>query len=244
MDICNGKYTAIETIGQGKFGVVYRGKNNRTNVPVAIKVETMDVLLLKREATILQYLYEQRCREYIPIVYWYGLYNNAQCLIMTYYHKSILECEDINNIMYQCISALGGIHRLNIVHRDIKPANFMLTLDNRVNLIDYGLAIFIHSETKDHSIVGTPRYISPYIHAGLSYTFRDDLISLGYVYMYLTDCLWHGNPTLEQLSEMKQWENLCTRLVPDSPIQKYMEYCYHHDRTEYINYTKLKDLFV
>jgi serine/threonine protein kinase len=248
MNICNGKYTVLETIGQGKFGIVYRGKNNRTGIPVAIKIETVDVLLLKREATILHYLYEQRCREYSATIYWYGLYNNAQCLVMTYYHKNILECADKNNTMYQCISALSAIHRLNIVHRDIKPANFMLTIDNRVNLIDFGLAIFINSDTSnssdtDNSVVGTPRYISPYIHSGLSYTFRDDLISLGYVYMYLTDCLWYGNPTLEQLSEMKQWNNICQRFEPDSPIKEYMEYCYHSDRTEYIDYTRLKSLF-
>ena len=253
MHIHGGKYTTFEPIGHGKFGIVYRGMNTRTNTDVAIKIETTDVLLLKREATILRYLYERGCEKYVPTVYWYGLYDNAQCLVMTYYYKNIIDESSLhtNIIMQQCIDALRVIHELNIVHRDIKPENFMLTTDNCVNIIDFGLSIFINTNTtinddsNQQRMVGTPRYTSIYIHEGQPYIFRDDLISLGYVYMFLSNMgvFWYGNISIPQIMEYKKWENISKSLSEDTPIRQYLEYCYKLSPIQSIDYNYLINLF-
>ena len=74
MDIQNNtianKYHIDKFIGNGKFGKVYRGINNKNNNYVAIKLEDKrtSYKLLKRETSILKYLYENKCRS-IPSVY-------------------------------------------------------------------------------------------------------------------------------------------------------------------------------
>ena len=56
-NIINKKFKISETIGNGKFGVVYKGQNLRTKEIVAIKTENNSLYkLLKREAIIIYHL--------------------------------------------------------------------------------------------------------------------------------------------------------------------------------------------
>ena len=59
-------------------------------------------------------------------------------------------------------------------------------------LIDFGLATFYINENGEHypnktnkTIIGTPTFVSINIHKGHQYSRRDDLISLGYMYIYM-----------------------------------------------------------
>ena len=71
MDLINKKYKKLEVIGEGSFGLIYKGINIRTNEYVAIKVESIesDTKLLKNESIIYQYLNNSIG---IPIVKWFG----------------------------------------------------------------------------------------------------------------------------------------------------------------------------
>jgi serine/threonine protein kinase len=89
------------------------------------------------------------------------------------------------------IEIINRVHDAGIVHRDIKPENFMLSVDKRLHIIDFGLSRFYMKGDKhvvntcDKSIVGTMRYISTHIHDGDVYSRRDDIISIMYVAIYL-----------------------------------------------------------
>ena len=71
MEIINKKYKIINKIGEGSFGLIYKGQNIRTNEYVAIKIEPIEneLKLLKNESTIYQYLNNN---EGIPNVKWFG----------------------------------------------------------------------------------------------------------------------------------------------------------------------------
>ena len=74
-NIINKKFKINETIGNGKFGIVYKGQNLRTKEIVAIKTEKNSFYkLLKREAIIIDHLYRAKVKK-IPCVYWYGITN-------------------------------------------------------------------------------------------------------------------------------------------------------------------------
>lgn len=206
------KYKFLKSIGSGKFGEVYKGENRETGEQVAIKLETMrhmSIKILKHETTILNYLYTNKCKQ-IPIIYWFGKYENKTGLVMPYYETSLdkyakyvmdqgfskkqpeLLEEFLERSMDQCLNILRDIHRHYVVHRDIKPQNFMVQ-NGKIILIDFGMATFYVDENKDHikagvekpNILGTPKYVSINIHNGEEYTRRDDMISLGYMFLYL-----------------------------------------------------------
>jgi len=204
-----GKYYIQNKIGNGQFGTVYSGKNLKTGEKIAIKTEykTTEYKVLKHETTILNHLYNNGCR-CTPMVYWYGIHNNFTCLIMPLYQTSLdkyileyaeISLQQLNRIMSKLIGILKIIHSHYVIHRDIKPQNFMLSYDDITSpnkdlfIIDFGMATIyvdeykkhleINSEKKEY-VIGNPKFMSYNIHSGINSSRRDDLISLGYIYLY------------------------------------------------------------
>lgn len=201
------KYTIVEKIGEGKFGVVYLGINKKSKEKVAIKIETMNSLsykIIKHEATILNYLYSHKCRN-IPPIYWYGKYKSEMSLVMPHYELSLdkyikngyTSVNSVKTIMAASIQILEQLHKNYVVHRDIKMGNFMIKNEELI-LIDFGMATFYVDENKNHilsradslktpktDILGTVPYISIRIHEGEEYSRRDDMISLAYMFLFI-----------------------------------------------------------
>ena len=93
--------------------------------------------------------------------------------------------------MLKMLSIIEEIHNLFVVHRDIKPQHFMIK-NNNLYLIDFGISTFYVDENqklkpnnKTENMIGSPNYTSYYIHEGNTYSRRDDMISLGYTYIFL-----------------------------------------------------------
>jgi serine/threonine protein kinase/formylglycine-generating enzyme required for sulfatase activity len=81
---------------------------------------------------------------------------------------------------------LAEAHRHGVLHRDIKPANALLTEQNEVKLLDFGLAELVEAGTLPgpnsvRTVAGTPRYMAPELFGGTSATPRSDLYSLALV---------------------------------------------------------------
>ena len=82
-------------------------------------------------------------------------------------------------LMNEVLSALSYVHKKDLVHLDIKPSNIMLTTDDRVKLIDFGIA---HDRTVGNlqNIMGSPYYMSPeQLKEGADIDHRSDIYSLG-----------------------------------------------------------------
>ena len=81
------------------------------------------------------------------------------------------------------LSALEASHRAGIVHRDIKPANVMVTSRGAVKLVDFGISRPSDDPaatvTHVHTLLGTPRYLSPEQARGEAADARSDLYSAG-----------------------------------------------------------------
>ncbi len=85
----------------------------------------------------------------------------------------------------QAARALEAIHGVGVLHRDLKPANMMLRADDRLALIDFGVAKLRNSATDLTSlgeIFGTPYYMSPEQGDGAPVDERADIYSLGVVF--------------------------------------------------------------
>jgi serine/threonine protein kinase len=277
MEIKN-KYVVLDKLGSGKFGVVYLGVYKKTNEKVAIKTEDSrtPTKLLKHETNILKYLHEHGSRT-TPTVFWYGIHLSNTCLVMTYYDCSLydyiknkeLSTEKINAIMRAAIGILESIHKLFVLHRDIKPQNFMIK-GSELFLIDFGLSTFYIDENGEHksecsqkNIIGTPKYISFNIHFGNLPSRRDDLISLGYIYIYLycRELPWDNIQTNEidnkiydelsiehpkniRRSELKTLENvepICLKISKN--INSFINYCYGLKYKDSPNYGAIIETF-
>jgi serine/threonine protein kinase len=177
-----------------------------------------------------------------------------------YVKTSQINRKQLNRIMIACINILREIHKHAIVHRDIKPANFMYW-EKQLFLIDFGMAISMPEDKSEEPmkqhIVGTPKYVSYFIHCGYEARPRDDLISLGYAYMsFLKNLPWSIQPSQNSTiiqthiahpdnvfrKNEKSWEKMKHHCSQESRLLNYFEYCYHTDPP--IDYEFLCSLFL
>ena len=111
---------------------------------------------------------------------------------------------DFHRIIESLLKVLQSIHDSGVVHRDIKLQNIMFKGDQAV-LVDFGMATFWvdeawrpipESDTPKEDVMGSLHYMSYHVHAGKTYSRRDDLMSLAYVYMSLNgDLFWRQEET-------------------------------------------------
>ncbi len=90
--------------------------------------------------------------------------------------------EAVRFIFAQLCDALEEVHAAGLLHRDLKPENVMLTAQNLVKLMDFGLSKANDNSlllTREGAMVGTVLYMSPEQCRGLELDPRSDLYALG-----------------------------------------------------------------
>ena len=93
---------------------------------------------------------------------------------------SLLPVDDVVQFIFKCAKALHYAHSRGVIHRDIKPSNVLLTVDNDVRVIDFGIALWSDSEiSRIDGIAGSPSYMSPEQVKSEDITAHSDIYSLG-----------------------------------------------------------------
>ena len=186
----------IEKIGEGGMGVVYLGEDIMLGRKVAVKVLRPHLLhdesLLERfksEARILSRLNHPN----IAGLYNFFSYENTYCMVMEYVDGEPLDellkknrrvpPEIAANMIYQALEGLNHAHRRNIIHRDIKLSNLILSRQDVIKIMDFGIARAAGSSrlTSTGRAVGTLEYMSPEQIRGQEGGEQSDLYSLGIV---------------------------------------------------------------
>ncbi len=195
-----GKYVIINKIGKGSTGTVYLSHDPYYRRDVAIKVYNIEEdsdadcarvarKMFFNEAHMVGMLQhpnimpiydagEEDGKYYIVTEHIQG----ARTLAAYCRPDNLLRIDDVVEIIYKCAKALHYSHGRGVIHRDIKPSNVMLTIDNDVRIIDFGIAIVSDSEvSRIEGIAGSPSYMSPEQVQSEELTPRSDLYSLGAV---------------------------------------------------------------
>ena len=93
------------------------------------------------------------------------------------------------------VDAVACAHEHGILHRDLKPANIMLTADDQVKVLDFGLAKLREAPSAAEAptlrcagplsrpdlVLGTPSYMSPEQAEQAAIDERSDIFSLGVI---------------------------------------------------------------
>ena len=161
-------------LGSGSFGNIYKAKNNKLNIEIAVKEEKIKPnhhTRLKYESSVLKYL-QCGCRGGdwgfqsnlgIPIFYDYISVNNHNYMMMELLGPSLDDLFDtckrtfslktILSLGDQMLCRIEFLHSRHLLHRDIKPDNFLMGLyKNRsiVYICDFGLCKKFRDEKGRH----------------------------------------------------------------------------------------------
>ncbi len=201
-----GPYEILGPLGAGGMGEVYRARDTRLGREAAVK------LLLAEAASDPErrQRFEQEARSAsalnhpnIVTVYDIGSEDGTTYIAMELVEgrtlrelitDGALQTRKLLDLAVQIADGLARAHEAGIVHRDLKPENVMVTRDNFVKILDFGLAKLAEVPAQDVSamatmaaapptqpgtVLGTAGYMSPEQASGQTLDYRSDQFSLG-----------------------------------------------------------------
>ncbi len=191
-----GGYKILGTAGVGGMGVVYKALDLKLNRTVALKFLPADLTLNSKDKE--RFLQEARTAsalDHTNIGVIHGLEETPDghtFIVMAYYEGLTLQekirrgrmaPKDVLEIMAQVAHGLMEAHEHSIIHRDIKPSNIMITRQNAVKIVDFGLARVASNAatTLTAGPVGTLAYMSPEQVRNEPLDRRTDIWSMGVV---------------------------------------------------------------
>ena len=215
-EIIVNTYEILELINSGGMGNVYKVKHNKIDKFFALKqLKILENITDKRiliesfisELSILTSLKHPNIIKYYDSFF----YNDDFFYVMEYIeginikdYFNNLKSEDNKeeiaiNFLFQALEALAYIHKKNIIHRDIKPSNLLITNDNILKMIDFGISKSIRKDI----VFVSPGYSPPEQLLNLQSCPTNDIFSLGITFLEILSNL---KPP-ENIKENKEYTN-------------------------------------
>ncbi|HEY5923390.1 MAG TPA: serine/threonine-protein kinase [Kofleriaceae bacterium] len=205
-----GPYEIQRRVGAGGMGIVYGAVDSRLGRSVAIKV--LPAELVGDEDRLRRFEKEARTigalnHPNLVTLHDVGHHDGAPFLVTELLTGSSLRnrlaqrklaLRDAISYAKDIARGLAAAHGAGVVHRDIKPDNIFITEDDRVKILDFGIAKLRRDEpatadianaatlgntaaTGTGVVIGTPGYMAPEQLAGTAVDARTDLFALGVV---------------------------------------------------------------
>ncbi|HKZ30841.1 MAG TPA: protein kinase [Vicinamibacteria bacterium] len=210
-----GHYEVEARLGGGGMGVVYRARDLKLGRAVALKFLSSHLVASARAKQ--RFIAEARAAsalDHPSIATIHAIEETTDgelYIVMAFYEgetiaarlarRGTIPVGQAIELALQTAEGLARAHENGIVHRDVKPANLMVTPDERVKVLDFGLAKVEDVRLTDAgTTLGTPAYMSPEQARGARLDPRTDVWSLGVVlYEMLTGRLPFSGEHREQV---------------------------------------------
>ena len=172
-----GRFVVINRLGSGGMGVVFAAYDPKLDRKVALK------LLRSREETTLspqnaqmrllreaQAIAQLSHHENVVTVYDYGTFESEVYIAMEFVEGDTLtewlrrwdrHWRDVIGKFLQAGKALAAAHAGGLVHRDFKPDNVLVGNDERVRVMDFGLARSLFADSSLESTIELPAESPP-----------------------------------------------------------------------------------
>ena len=229
-----GPYEIQSLLGAGGMGEVYRAHDSRLNRTVAIKV--LPASFSADRDRLQRFAQEARAAAALNHPNILSIFDIGEEQGAPYVVSELLEGETLRERLrngplpirrvvdysLQVARGLAAAHDKGIVHRDLKPENLFLTSDNRVKILDFGLAKLTGPEINSDSgdaptmqvateagvVMGTAGYMSPEQVRGKSADHRSDLFSFGAILyeMISSKRAFHGETPADTMSAILKEE--------------------------------------
>lgn len=188
------RFVIERALGHGGMGAVYLARDEQLQERVALKIMHGMALLdpsasdrLRREASAARRISHTN----VVKIHDVGEDGGHLFLSMEYVDGPSLSdmikrhgpipLERLREYIDQILIGLEAAHEQGVIHRDLKPANILVTPDQRVKIIDFGLARVANLEgmTATGMLLGTPEYMAPEQIKGGQIDPRTDVYALG-----------------------------------------------------------------
>lgn len=198
-----GRYTIIETIGQGAMGLVFRARRvGSDGEDYALKLLRMAQQTpagtdrFENEIAALARLKHPHIAELID----HGVTEDGSpYLVMAFIDGTPLSELKLQTVsieqrcewICQVAEAVSHAHQHLLLHRDLKPGNILIAGDGRAVVTDFGLAKSLDADatrplTAPGQVLGTPQYMAPeQVAADQEHTVATDVFGLGAVFYYM-----------------------------------------------------------
>ncbi len=151
--LLGGRYRIESVLGHGGMGIVYRARDLRLDLDIALKrirpdrVSPLRRETLRREIILSRKVtHENLCRVYDLVEL-----DGEEFVSMEYLAgRTLKDIEDDErmlplgrglSIAKKICRGLAAAHRIGVLHRDLKPENVMVTPDGVPHLMDFGIAV-------------------------------------------------------------------------------------------------------
>ena len=191
--ILGERYRIDAVLGFGGMGVVYRARDLKLDLDMALKRIRPDRMSAERRETLRREIILSRKVTHENVCRVYDLVDvgGEEFVSMEFLPgKTLKDIEDDEktlplgrglSIAKGICRGLATAHRIGVLHRDLKPENVIITQDGIAHLMDFGIAVetAVYTGEKEDTVPGTPQFLAPELLRGENPSIRTDVYAMG-----------------------------------------------------------------